>query len=175
SQCLPMRRLQRFVRGLYAGGTLAYEALGILSTRLADVAPGVAGRGQAHRVVDLGEEVFTVGRPHPMLDGTIRREWIEQEAADPATAVLLLDVVLGYGLPLSAAELARLAVPVLDVDWRPPAGGNARLATLLARLEAGRDEVERANARVFDLLVEGRPFLVDCRPAHEALELPERV
>ena len=83
--------------------------------------------------------------------------------------------VVSLGLPLFAAELARLAVPVLDVDWRPPAGGNARLTTLLARLDAGRDEVERANARVFDLLVEGRPFLVDCRPAHEALELPERV
>lgn len=92
-----MRDTQRFVRGLYAGGTLAYEALGILRARLADVAPGVAGGGEAHRVVDLGEEVFTVGRPHPMLDGTVRREWIEKEGAHPATAVLLLDVVLGYG------------------------------------------------------------------------------
>ena len=43
--------------------------------------------------------------------------------------------VVSLGLPLFAAELARLAVPVLDVDWRPPAAGNARLTTLLARLD----------------------------------------
>ncbi|MBI1962449.1 MAG: acyl-CoA synthetase FdrA [Candidatus Rokubacteria bacterium] len=88
---------QRFVRGVYCGGTLAYEAIGLLKARLADVAPGVTGGGSGHRVVDLGEDVFTVGRPHPMIDGTVRREWIEREGGDPETAVLLLDLVLGYG------------------------------------------------------------------------------
>src|SRR5262249_46210810 len=88
---------QRFVRGVYSGGTLAWEARFILDAALGDVAPGVTGRGGGHRVVDLGEDVFTVGRPHPMIDGTVRREWIAREAADPATAVLLLDLVLGYG------------------------------------------------------------------------------
>ncbi len=103
---LPMRANQRFVRGVYAGGTLAYEAIGLLRGRLADVAPAVTGGGKAHRVVDLGEDVFTVGRPHPMIDGTVRREWIEKEAADPETAVLLLDVVLGYGAhPDPAGEI----------------------------------------------------------------------
>jgi FdrA protein len=92
-----MRAGQRFVRGVYSGGTLAYEALGLLEARLADVAPGLTGGGVAHRVVDLGEDVFTVGRPHPMIDGTVRREWIEKEGAAADTAVLLLDVVLGYG------------------------------------------------------------------------------
>ncbi|MBI2155708.1 MAG: acyl-CoA synthetase FdrA [Candidatus Rokubacteria bacterium] len=88
---------QRFVRGVYCGGTLAYEAIGLLKACLADVAPGVTGGGSGHRVVDLGEDVFTVGRPHPMIDGTVRREWIEREGGDPETAVLLLDLVLGYG------------------------------------------------------------------------------
>jgi FdrA protein len=55
------------------------------------------GGGAGHRVVDLGEDVFTVGRPHPMIDGTVRREWIEREGREPSTAVLLLDVILGYG------------------------------------------------------------------------------
>lgn len=98
---------QRFVRGVYAGGTLAYEAVALLGSQLPGVAPGVLGEGTEHRVVDLGEDRFTVGRPHPMLDGTLRREWIEREAADPATAVLLLDVVLGYGAhPDPAGEIA---------------------------------------------------------------------
>ena len=92
-----MAATQRFVRGIYAGGTLAYEAIGILAAVLTDVNATVTGGGSAHRVTDLGEDRFTVGRPHPMIDGTVRREWIEREAADPATAVLLLDVVLGYG------------------------------------------------------------------------------
>ncbi len=88
---------QRYVRGIYAGGTLAGEARALLAAGLGGVAPGLTGGGDGHRVVDLGEDVFTVGRPHPMIDGTVRREWIAREAAEPATAVLLLDVVLGYG------------------------------------------------------------------------------
>ena len=97
---------QRFVRGLFSGGTLAWEAVALLAEGLADVAPGVGGEGQAHRVVDLGEDAYTVGRPHPMIDGRVRREAIAREAADPTTAVLLLDVVLGYGAhPDPAGEL----------------------------------------------------------------------
>ena len=41
--------------------------------------------------------MFTLGRPHPMIDGGVRREWIDKEGRDAGTAVLLLDVVLGYG------------------------------------------------------------------------------
>jgi succinyl-CoA synthetase alpha subunit len=92
-----MQPSQRFVRGVYAGGTLAYEALGLLRARLANVADDLRGGGAGHRVVDLGEDIFTVGRPHPMIDGTVRRDWIRREGQDPATAVLLLDVILGYG------------------------------------------------------------------------------
>jgi FdrA protein len=88
---------RRCVRGLYAGGTLAYEAIGVLAERLADVATSPTAGGPGHRVVDLGADVFTVGRPHPMIDGRVRRAWIESEARDPDTAVLLLDVVLGHG------------------------------------------------------------------------------
>ena len=102
---------QRFVRGVFSGGTLAWEARSILHARVADVAPGVTGGGHGHRVVDLGEDVFTAGRPHPMIDGTLRREWIAREASDSGTAVVLLDLVLGYGAhPDPAGEL----LPVLS-------------------------------------------------------------
>jgi FdrA protein len=101
----------RFVRGVYAGGTLAWEARAILAAALPDVAPDVTGGAGANRVVDLGEDMFTVGRPHPMIDGTVRREWIVRETADPGTAVLLLDVILGYGVhPDPAGEL----IPALE-------------------------------------------------------------
>jgi FdrA protein len=99
-------RGRRFVRGVYAGGTLAWEAVAILSSGLPGVAPTVAGQGDGHRVVDLGEDAFTVGHPHPMIDGAFRRTWIAREARDPATAVLLLDVVLGHGAhPDPAGEI----------------------------------------------------------------------
>src|SRR5262245_25439301 len=88
---------QHYVRGVYSGGTLAYEAIGLLSGTLADVAPSLTQGGPGHRVVDLGEDVFTLGRPHPMIDGRVRREWIDKEGRDAGTAVLLVDVVLGYG------------------------------------------------------------------------------
>lgn len=92
-----LRPGQRFVRGVYAGGTLAWEAVTLLALALDTVAPGVTGEGRGHRVIDLGDDRFTLGRPHPMIDGAVRRDWILREARDPATAVLLLDVILGYG------------------------------------------------------------------------------
>src|SRR5437660_29615 len=102
---------RRAVRGVYAGGTLAWEARGLLAARLGDVAPGVTGGAGVHRVVDLGEDAFTVGRPHPMIDGRVRREGIDKEGRDPGTAVLPLELVLGYSAhPDPAGEL----LPALD-------------------------------------------------------------
>jgi FdrA protein len=58
--------------------------------------------------VDLGEEEFTVGRPHPMIDNDLRIRRLLQEARDPEVAVIMLDVVIGYGAhPDPASELAQ--------------------------------------------------------------------
>ena len=81
--------------------------------------------------------------------------------------------VVNVGLELFAGELARRGVPVTHVDWRPPAGGDARLVALLERLDRRRDAIERANAEALGRLTEGLPMLVDCRPAREALELAD--
>jgi succinyl-CoA synthetase alpha subunit len=78
---------QRYVRGLYSGGTLSLEAALILGE----------ARPAVHTTVDLGADEFTVGRPHPMIDFRLRNERIVAAAEDPTTAVILLDVVLGYG------------------------------------------------------------------------------
>jgi hypothetical protein len=82
--------------------------------------------------------------------------------------------VVNVGLDLFAAELRRRGVAVASVDWRPPAGGDPRLAALLARLDARRDAIDRANAEALARLTDGLPILVDCRPAREALELADR-
>jgi FdrA protein len=109
---------QRYLRGLFSGGTLAYEALLILEDYLPLVwsnAPLKKGYNvlknsllsQENTIVDLGEDEFTVGRLHPMMDNTLRIQRLLQEAGDPEVAVILLDVVLGYGShPNPAGELA---------------------------------------------------------------------
>jgi FdrA protein len=58
-------------------------------------------------LTDFGDDAYTRGRPHPMIDNTLRIEAVAAAAADPGTGVLLLDVVLGRGAhPDPAAELA---------------------------------------------------------------------
>ena len=92
---------QRLIRGLFSGGTLCQEAALILGSTAAR-----NGDGAGHTVIDLGDDEFTVGRPHPMIDFRLRNERILEAARDPATAVILLDVVLGYGAhPDPAAAL----------------------------------------------------------------------
>jgi Protein of unknown function (DUF1116) len=81
--------------------------------------------------------------------------------------------VINVGLEGFATDLATLGVPVVHVDWSPPAGGDPRLADLLLRLEQRREAIDRANRDVFDRLVHGTPFLVDCQPARVALGLPD--
>jgi FdrA protein len=103
--CLP--GTQRCIRGLFSGGTLANEAALILLNAVGSVSgnltlPGIQllrdpGTSSGHTVVDLGEEIFTTGRPHPMIEPAMREQRLLQEASDPSTAVILMDFVLGYG------------------------------------------------------------------------------
>jgi succinyl-CoA synthetase alpha subunit len=105
---------QRYLRGLFSGGTLCYEAQVIwkdmLESSVHSNAPLPGGlalpdstKSIGHTAVDLGEEEFTVGRPHPMIDNDLRIRRLLQEARDPKTAVIMLDVVLGYGAHLDPA------------------------------------------------------------------------
>ncbi|MDA4124505.1 MAG: hypothetical protein OK438_03535 [Thaumarchaeota archaeon] len=98
---------QSFVRGLYSGGTLAHETLLIFRELVGEafsntpLSPrfmlGDPGTSRENSIVDMGDEFFTSGRAHPMIDPTLRKLRIIQEAKDPSVAVIMLDVVLGYG------------------------------------------------------------------------------
>jgi succinyl-CoA synthetase alpha subunit len=99
---------QRWLRGLYSGGTFCTEAqliwkqLGLrtwsnVPVDKADALPNPKQASREHSAIDLGDDEFTVGRPHPMIDQAARIERLLKEAADPEVAVILLDVVLGYG------------------------------------------------------------------------------
>jgi FdrA protein len=97
---------QRFLRGLFAGGTFCYQSqqilgeAGIVVHSNAPLDPHNkltnSDRSFEHTLIDMGDETYTLGRPHPMIDGTIRKQRILSESRDPSVAVLLLDFILGY-------------------------------------------------------------------------------
>ena len=105
------------LKGLYAGGTLADEAMLLAAPVLGDVRSNTPLRpeldlgtdlsARGHVVVDFGDDALTVGRAHPMIDPTLRLEALARVAASGEPAVVLMDVVLGYGAdPDPAATLA---------------------------------------------------------------------
>ncbi len=108
---------QRFIRGLFCGGTFCYEAMLILRELVGQVYSNTPldpalkladpNKSIGHTAVDLGAEEFTVGRLHPMLDLELRNRRILWEARDPEVAIILLDLILGYGAhPDPAGETA---------------------------------------------------------------------
>jgi FdrA protein len=98
---------QKYLRGLYTGGTLAYEGMLILDAKVGGIYSNIAMSkefnlndvevSQGNTILDMGDDYFTDGMPHPMIEPKLRSERIKKEASDPETAVILLDCVLGYG------------------------------------------------------------------------------
>ncbi|MFZ2095553.1 MAG: acyl-CoA synthetase FdrA [Anaerolineales bacterium] len=172
---------RRYLRGLFSGGTLCYEAQVIWKDMLATPVysnaplPGRpslpdSSKSYQHSAVDLGGEEFTVGRPHPMIDNDLRIRRLLQEARDPEVAVVMLDCVIGYGAhPNPAAELmpaiqqARqlaegellVVASVTGTEQDPQ-----RLSTQIGALQAAGVTVCTSNAaaaRLVGLLVSDRP------------------
>jgi FdrA protein len=98
------------IRGLYSGGSLAGEAKLVLRAALGESA------AKRHEILDLGEDEYTVGRPHPMIDPRLRNEYLSATAAEPSTAVILLDVVLGYGANADPAGALAGAIDAARAD-----------------------------------------------------------
>jgi FdrA protein len=114
---------RRLVRGLFSGGTLCYESLVILSRRLGPVYSntpldkryGLPAPAGAHVCLDLGEEEYTRGRPHPMIDPEARVELMREEGRSGETAVVLVDVVLGHGSHADpAGQLAPVCAEIME-------------------------------------------------------------
>ena len=147
------------VRGFFTGGTLCYEAQVILGEALGPVysniplRPGLRLPGApagAHVCLDLGEEEYTRGRPHPMIDPAARREIMREQAFGPGIAVVLLDVVLGYGSHRDpAGEIAGTCADIV-------AGGAAVVAYVLgARADGQGFDRQRATLAEAGAIVTG--------------------
>lgn len=175
-------RGQQYLRGLFSGGTLAYEAQFLLQKYVSRVFSNAplekvyllesSLESREHTVLDLGEDEFTVGRLHPMLDNTLRIQRLAEEAKDPEAAVILLDVVLGEGAhPDPALELApaiqqarqqaaddkrRLEVITLvvgtDEDPQGMAAQIERLQAAGARVETSNEEAVRAAGELIQAI-----------------------
>jgi len=167
---------QRHIRGYFTGGTLADEAWILLhkltgavwSNNQTDPAFVLADphHSVGHTVVDLGDDVFTLGRPHPMIDPSTRTERIDAEAGDPSIAVMLVDVVLGYG---SHPDPAGALVPSLVAARAAAQSRGGRLAVVASitgteddpqDLGRQREALERAGVVVMPSNAQAARFAV---------------
>jgi FdrA protein len=173
-----MRSEQRYIRGLFAGGTLCFQAQAIflrsgLVVHSNSPLPGMLDlpdprKSRDSSFVDMGAEIFVEGRPHPMMDSSLRAKRIEQEGDDPTVALILLDFILGaissrdpvgetLGAIRSAQEAARrrgghlcVAASVCGTD------GDAQ------GLQAQRRALAEAGVQVFQSSAQAAAF---CREA----------
>lgn len=98
---------QKYIRGLYCGGTLCDESARLVSEKFSNVYSNISKdpnlklkdvhESKEHTFIDFGDDEFTKGRPHPMIDPSLRIERFYQEARDKEVAVIVLDFELGYG------------------------------------------------------------------------------
>ncbi|MCU1671320.1 MAG: sucD [Blastococcus sp.] len=149
------------LKGLYSGGTLADEAMLLAAPALGDIRSntplkpeldlGTDLSAKGHVVIDFGDDALTVGRAHPMIDPTLRLEAITSLAASGEPAVLLLDVVLGYG---ADPDPAGALVPALTAARAT--AGNLPVVVALIGTEADpqgwsrqADALAAAGAAVF--------------------------
>ena len=183
------------VKGLYSGGTLAGEAAMMIADVLdleVDSHGGTILDSNGFVVMDLGEDEFTQGKPHPMIDPAIRVEKLKEAVADETTGVILLDVVLGYG---SHPDMAGTLAPHIKeaLDNAKEAGRDLYfVATVvgtnrdpqdindqIAKLEEAGAIVEKTNARAVRLALEfmGHEFKANDKKFEdytgEKLDLPE--
>lgn len=140
-----------YLRGLFSGGTFCDEAQVLCHDSAVEVFSNVPfGRSrklkdnrtsEKHTLLDLGDDEFTVGRPHPMIDYSLRSRRLLQEAEDPATAVILMDVVLGCGSnPDPLAEL----LPVIGTARKKAASGGRHLTIVCSVTGTDRDPQNRS-------------------------------
>jgi len=107
---------QKTIKALYSGGTLGYEAATLIARGLNYDNSGAHEEGyllstDGFEVIDLGDDIYTQGKPHPMIDPDTRIQYFQKAAQDESTAVILFDVVLGYG---SHEDMAGALIPGIE-------------------------------------------------------------
>jgi FdrA protein len=116
------------VRGLFCGGTLSQEAVAVL--------------GDRHTLEDFGDDRYTHGRAHPMIDPTLRNLAVAQAGRDPRVGVLLLDFVLGLG---AHPDPVGAALPAIEDAVSAARADGRRLAVVAHVVGTDRDPQDLAR------------------------------
>lgn len=111
---------QKYIRGLFCGGTICEEVTSLVREKYSDVYSNLSkdpayklshtDESKAHTFIDFGDDQFTQGKPHPMIEPSLRLERIVKEARDPEVGVIALDIILGYGSHEDPVEVTLPAI-----------------------------------------------------------------
>lgn len=158
------------LRGLYSGGTLCDEAQRLLLADLKKINSNVPIAGvkklkdslvaEGHTIIDLGDDEFTRGRPHPMIDPTLRCEMIKRESEKTDVGAIIFDIVLGYGShPDMAGAIAKAITATRGTNGKKPLYAASICGTDLdpQNYDEQRAKLEGVGVKVFPtnaLLVE---------------------
>jgi FdrA protein len=140
---------QKYLRGILAGGTFCYQTQqilldhGIIVHSNSPIEPNCKldhpDRSIEHTVVDMGDDFYMVGRPHPMIDGTMRKRRILAECQDPQIAVLYLDFILGYNASMDPVGELVDAIRSAKKIYRQRGGSLTVLASICGTDEDPQD------------------------------------
>ncbi len=144
------RTKQKYVRGIFAGGTFCYQAQQIFRDAAIAVHSNAPLDGKnklrdsnqslEHTLVDMGSDEYTLGKPHPMIDGTLRKQRILSESRDPQTAILLLDFILGYNASMDpVGELLDAIIEAKQIAIKR--GGNLTVVASVCGTEGDPQDV----------------------------------
>ena len=178
----PIDPTMGFLRGLFCGGTLADEAMIIAGEQLGpiwsniplspELALGPHLRSPSHVVIDFGDDGLTQGRPHPMIDPSLRLERIAVEGDDPTCGVLLLDLILGFGSHADPAEELAAAI----ASARKAAAASGRELPVVISLIGVESDPQGLSACARTLQASGASvFVSNARATRHALSLIARV
>ncbi len=142
---------QRYLRGLFAGGTFCYQAqqilneAGIVTHSNAPLDPKTKlahpDKSSEHTLIDMGDETYTLGKPHPMIDSTMRAKRIVSEGRDPSVAILLLDFILGYNASMD--PVGDLLDAILDAkQMKNQQGGELTVVASICGTEKDPQEMD---------------------------------
>lgn len=160
--CLNLSAARQDIRGVFAGGTFCYEAQLICQQNGFSSASNTPVSGNkklqdiwqshGHTLIDMGDDDFTRGKPHPMIDPTLRNQRLINELNDPQTAAVLFDVVLGYGASETPASELLEQLAHIDKHHAP---------VLIAHV-CGTEADPQQRSRQVDALREAGVIIADC-------------
>ena len=162
---------QQYIRGLMCGGTLCDELMFIARETYEDVYSNIAkdparrlqdvNTSRAHTFVDFGDDEFTRGKPHPMIDPSLRIERLLREARDPSVGVIVLDFILGFG---AHEDPVGVTLPAIE-ESKALAAREGRHLEILAYVLGTEDDTPSLSDQTRKLTAAGVTIASSCTNA----------